>query len=244
MEKKVIGYVRVTDSALNPSSGPMQRNAIEEFCLKHNINDVEIFEDCDTKTSAYDRPGFRKMLDALKQREEKGRIVVIGQLDRLSRNMREMMRFLDDAYKSGIEGVYSADYPETELTDYMHLMEIGNLETMAPRLLMLEPLDEACSVIVTSDRRMYYIENKEASIYLNWEFQADLCELSEDGTSIILGNSDKTVIPVGEIWGFVKSVDNIGIFGYTEVDGELKVNEAAAKIIKKIFQMEDAGKLK
>lgn len=245
MEKKAIAYLRVTDLTMSSQSELMQKNAIKEFCLKHKIDDVEIYEDHDKMKSAYDRPGFQEMLQAIKQPGDKERIVVISQLDRLSRNMHEVIRFIEDVHDSGIKGVFSADYPDAPLDEYLRPLEIiPNLETMVPRLFMLEPYGEEYSVFVSSGRNLYYVSNEEVSIYLGWNFRADLCELSEDGASIILGDPDKSVIPVSEIWGFAKHVEDIGMFGYTEKDGETVVEAAAADIVKKIFQLEAEGKLK
>lgn len=85
---KVFGYVRVSGKAQIDKDGPVrQREAIKDFCIRQNLELVEIFEDLAVSgtIAGEDREGFADLLVAAKEFGVKA--VIVEKMDRLARDV-------------------------------------------------------------------------------------------------------------------------------------------------------------
>jgi putative DNA-invertase from lambdoid prophage Rac len=82
---KLVGYVRVSEESENPEN---QKYAIYEWCSKRGYQLVDVFVDVGISGSLppKDRPGFKKLLEALGNVDG----VVVYALDRIARSLEEL----------------------------------------------------------------------------------------------------------------------------------------------------------
>lgn len=96
MSIKTFGYVRVSSKEQNVDR---QVEAIEEYCKENNIflEERDIFIDKSSGKN-FDRDGYRALKRCLRQ----GDTLIIKELDRLARNMRQIKEEWQDLVRNGI----------------------------------------------------------------------------------------------------------------------------------------------
>ncbi len=92
---RAVGYIRVSTEhqAEKGDSLETQRDGIKDYCLKKGWKLVEIYKDGGLSGSTSERPAYQQMLRDLKK--DKFDVVVVTKIDRLSRNIRDFVFFLD-----------------------------------------------------------------------------------------------------------------------------------------------------
>jgi len=101
----VYGYIRVStlEQAEMGDSLDMQRNKINEFAIKNNLNVLKIFEDKGISGGIppYLRPEMNKLLLNIEAGNGKG--FIIHKIDRLSRSIKDFVNLMDDFNKRKLE---------------------------------------------------------------------------------------------------------------------------------------------
>lgn len=99
MNKKSAIYVRVsTNHQIDKDSLPLQRKDLinySKFIL--GIDDFEIFEDAGYSAKNTDRPGFKKMMNRIKNSEFSH--LLVWKIDRISRNLMDFCTMYDELKK-------------------------------------------------------------------------------------------------------------------------------------------------
>jgi site-specific DNA recombinase len=106
LEKKVIGYIRVssTGQALDGESLERQEEQIRAYCLLKGLAEPEIISDAGVSGFKSNRDGFQQVVNLCKQKRVG--VVIVYDLSRLSRSVRDTLEFIEDAiHKHGIEFV-------------------------------------------------------------------------------------------------------------------------------------------
>lgn len=121
-------YLRISDDQAGLGLGvTRQLGACRELCGRHGWTVVEVFDDNDH--SAYQRktvrPRYRAMLDAVKQGEVD--VIVAWHPDRLIRQSRELVEFIDLVNDTGIsvETVQAGHYDLSTPTGRMNARIVG-----------------------------------------------------------------------------------------------------------------------
>ncbi len=101
-ERKTLGYVRVstTEQAQAGFSVSAQRSKLESFAHATNREPIdEILCDDGLSGSSLDRPAMKELLRRIERREIGA--VIVTRLDRLSRNLRDILAILDLCERTG-----------------------------------------------------------------------------------------------------------------------------------------------
>lgn len=97
MAKKYIGYVRVsTDEQVNGYGLDAQRSSIEAYALAMSYELEHIFVDEGESGGKIERPALQEVLALVSTGEYAG--VIVMKLDRLSRNLRDIMNMYHDIF--------------------------------------------------------------------------------------------------------------------------------------------------
>ncbi len=100
-----IGYSRISTVEQSHHSLENQRRQITEFCIKNNIELLEIFEDNGESSYTFDRPDFKKLESFIKKTKGITHLV-ISDYDRFSRNLAEALtkiKQLQDKYSIKVQ---------------------------------------------------------------------------------------------------------------------------------------------
>jgi len=92
---KAIAYVRVSDKEQGKEerfSIPHQKEHIEEYCRQRRWNLAHVFEDVESGKGTARRKGLKAALKALEDAD----ILIVHELDRLSRNLMDTLLIVDD----------------------------------------------------------------------------------------------------------------------------------------------------
>ena len=95
---KAIAYYRVSTSSQSTEN---QKVALREVVARQGWNLVTELEDFGISGTTNDRPAFTKLNQMVARKECD--LVVVWSLDRLGRSMEDLIRFLNDLQKSGID---------------------------------------------------------------------------------------------------------------------------------------------
>ena len=95
---KAIAYYRVSTSSQSTEN---QKVALREVVARQGWNLVAELEDFGISATTNDRPAFTKLNQMVARKECD--LVVVWSLDRLGRSMEDLIRFLNDLQKSGID---------------------------------------------------------------------------------------------------------------------------------------------
>ena len=92
---RAVGYIRVSteQQVEKKNSLEAQKDNIREYCEKKNWKLVDIYTDGGLSGGTSDRPAYQQMLEDLKN--DKFDAVIVTKIDRLSRNIRDFVFFLD-----------------------------------------------------------------------------------------------------------------------------------------------------
>lgn len=96
---KAIGYIRVSDKEQGKDerfSIPHQREHIEEYCHQRRWQLIDIFNDVESGKGTARRKGLKAALKALEQAD----ILIVHELDRLSRNLMDTLFIIDEITRS------------------------------------------------------------------------------------------------------------------------------------------------
>jgi len=97
---KAIGYIRVSTEEQGQDerfSLPHQRDHIRQECKARGWELLAVFEDTESGKSTKKRKGFKSAMEAVQTAD----ILVVHELDRLSRNMIDTLIIVDDLNKQG-----------------------------------------------------------------------------------------------------------------------------------------------
>jgi site-specific DNA recombinase len=102
-DKRVAGYGRVSTQAqaTEGTSSEEQRRVIEEECRKNSWNLVQFYTDDGFSGKNDNRPGLKRLIDEAKQ--GKFDAVMFTKLDRLGRNLRDILNIWHDLSEEGLE---------------------------------------------------------------------------------------------------------------------------------------------
>jgi site-specific DNA recombinase len=102
-DKRVAGYGRVSTQAqaMEGTSSEEQRRVIEEECAKTSWNLVQFFTDDGFSGKNDNRPGLKRLISDAKQ--GKFDAVMFTKLDRLGRNLRDILNIWHDLSEEGLE---------------------------------------------------------------------------------------------------------------------------------------------
>ena len=110
-------YVRVSteDQANGPLNLSNQESKCKEFCLRNGLEILKVFVDPGESARSTDRPEFQKMLKYCKARRKQVRYVVVQDLSRFARNLRDQAATITELAASGIglRSVYEPNIGET-----------------------------------------------------------------------------------------------------------------------------------
>ncbi len=102
--KKAYGYIRVsTEEQVNGVSLDNQKEKIQRYADANDIEIVDWFEDPGISAKTANRPGLKKMFDAVKKHRGEIDYVVVYNISRISRNTASYMR--DIGYQFARNGV-------------------------------------------------------------------------------------------------------------------------------------------
>lgn len=108
---RVIGYARVSskDQELE-----IQIAEIKKFCDYRNFELIKIYTD---KASGKDinRDGFRDMMEALHKKTFDADAIVVFKIDRIGRNLKNLIDILDDLGKNHIQFISISDNMDTTI---------------------------------------------------------------------------------------------------------------------------------
>ncbi len=97
---RVIGYIRVSTEEQGQEerfSLPHQRDHVAQECKARGWQLLEVYEDTESGKNTKKRPGFNAAMDAMGNAE----ILVVHELDRLSRNLIDTLLIVDELNKVG-----------------------------------------------------------------------------------------------------------------------------------------------
>jgi site-specific DNA recombinase len=94
----VVGYRRVSteEQATDGFSMRDQESKIRGYCALYGLNLLEIIDDPGVSGKSLERPGIRRALTMLRNKEAAG--LVIAKLDRLSRSLRDWSDLVDEFF--------------------------------------------------------------------------------------------------------------------------------------------------
>ena len=97
--KKVLLYVRVSTSKQDQDgySIPMQKERMIAYCKSRGWLIVGVYVDPGYSGASLERPGMTALIEAV--RENKGDVVLVYKLDRLSRSQRDVLYLLEDIFE-------------------------------------------------------------------------------------------------------------------------------------------------
>jgi DNA invertase Pin-like site-specific DNA recombinase len=100
-EVKVIGYCRVStqEQAIEGVSIEAQEAKIRAYCLACGLDLVEVILDGGLSGTTLDRPGLKRVLQMISDRQVGG--VVVTKLDRLSRKVIDTLAMIEEIERSG-----------------------------------------------------------------------------------------------------------------------------------------------
>ena len=95
MDKRAILYTRVStdEQAIKGYSLNDQHEKLKAYCLIHNIEVIDHFQD-DHSAKSFDRPAFKKLVDFLKHNKNVTDLLLFIKWDRFSRNAAESYEML------------------------------------------------------------------------------------------------------------------------------------------------------
>ena len=98
MIKSVVGYVRVSTECQAESGLGLedQINKIKTYCSLYDLNLIEIVVDAGASAKSLEREGIQKIISGAKAGAFGG--VVVAELDRLTRSMRDLHKLLDEVF--------------------------------------------------------------------------------------------------------------------------------------------------
>lgn len=129
-EKKKAIYSRVANRGADNTAIEKQKEYIFDF-VKRNFEESEVifYSDDGYSGSNFDRPAFEKMMDDVRNRKIKA--IVVQDLSRISRNMVDLIKFIEricDGYEVELYAIDNFNTkPITSLKDY-------NRETLGEEL--------------------------------------------------------------------------------------------------------------
>jgi DNA invertase Pin-like site-specific DNA recombinase len=96
--ENVYGYVRVSTRSQNYDG---QVEMIKQFCKMKDYNLMKIFADKASGKNT-DRAEYQEMLDALDKNPQSITVVIVTKIDRVGRNIRDLLKFVDTLGSSQI----------------------------------------------------------------------------------------------------------------------------------------------
>ena len=232
-----------------------QKEAIWAYCDRLGISKVEFFIDDSLEKCVLDRDEYKRLKAAIEQDTDFEPVFLVQGMSKLTRNMNDAVQVMKEMEKLGAE-CHTVDGPFPNLPDSLlaDLSDIANkinpdyldkedgYSDLFPKLVYIAPLDDNRTALLMSDRKIYQIQNEELGELMGLDFKAEYCSIGDNGRKIVMEDFDRR-FSVADIKGFMKPLPVNNHFGYDEHDGELIVNKLESEIVRKVFELVEAGKL-
>lgn len=119
---KAVGYIRISKKDQSQNSLEYQARIVREYCVKHNLDLVEIFEDDGESSETFDRPDYIALEKFIKKNKGIDYLIIFDH-DRFSRNTGEvLMKFKELEQKMHIQVRATTDRFDTDFTDPAEFM--------------------------------------------------------------------------------------------------------------------------
>jgi len=106
---RVIGYARVSSKTQDLE---IQINEIKKYCEYRNFEIVRIYTD-KISGKTIQRDGFESMMQVLHKKTFDADAVVVHKIDRIGRNLKNLIDIIDDFSKTGIQFISITDNVDT-----------------------------------------------------------------------------------------------------------------------------------
>ncbi len=113
--QNVFGYIRTSTDKQIAST---QKKSIKAYCDSQNWNLIEVFEDIGLSGKSTDRPAYQDMLSKLSECD----LILVYRLDRLSRNLKDVLILVEDRLQPLSIGLKSVTEPFDSTTVEGRLM--------------------------------------------------------------------------------------------------------------------------
>lgn len=104
MKKKAVGYIRVSekDPKRKGDLKEKQLDYIRKYCKQNEYELVDVYQEFGHASSS-DRPVFQKLFDDIEGIKDNFDIVVVYSLDRFTRNIKDLLIYLNIMEKHNVE---------------------------------------------------------------------------------------------------------------------------------------------
>lgn len=215
MDQKVYAYIRKKDRD-TPETVMKQQEAIKQYCNQHKFHEMEFIIDTSAEKCVLDREGYLELKEKIKHDTEHSPIVCFSDWPKMTRKIAEMLKVLEEMEELGAscQAVNGGPATDKYFSILSELSEVANYvnpdylkseeeDDSFPRLLSIEPLDNARTALRMSDQEVYQIQNEELGELLGLDFKAEYCSIGDEGRKIVMEAFDRR-FPVAAIRGFMK----------------------------------------
>jgi site-specific DNA recombinase len=94
-----IGYIRLSIKDQSQYSLEYQEKSIRDYCLRNNVDVLEVFQDNGKSSYTFDRPNYIALENFIKKHKKKVQYLVVMDHDRFSRNLSEALTKIETLEK-------------------------------------------------------------------------------------------------------------------------------------------------